>query len=96
MNLNGAAIGLATFAIIGGFHPIVIKTEYHFGARVWPVFLVAGVAGIVASFFTGNTFASAVLGVLGFSSLWSIRELQEQARRVKKGWFPRKPGRECQ
>ncbi len=93
MNFNGVAIGLATFAIIGVFHPVVIKTEYHFGSRVWPVFLLAGLAGIAGSLFTGNTFASALLGVLGFSSLRSIRELHEQTGRVDKGWFPKKPGR---
>ena len=28
-HLTGLAIGLATFLIIGMFHPLVIKTEYH-------------------------------------------------------------------
>jgi len=93
MNVNGAIIGLATFAIIGVFHPIVTKTEYHLGARVWPVFLVAGLASISGSLFVENTVISALVGVLGFSSLWSIRELHEQTQRVKKGWFPKKPSR---
>ncbi|MBO5661157.1 MAG: DUF4491 family protein, partial [Tidjanibacter sp.] len=44
MNFNGIIIGLATFLIIGLFHPIVIKVEYYFGTRVWWAFLVAGVA----------------------------------------------------
>ncbi|MBN2099574.1 MAG: DUF4491 family protein [Dehalococcoidia bacterium] len=93
MNINGAVIGLATFAIIGVFHPVVIKTEYYFGARFWPVFLLAGIAGITGSLFVENTIISALLGVFGFSALWSIRELHEQTRRVEKGWFPKKPSR---
>lgn len=91
MNITGPLIGLATFLIIGVFHPIVVKTEYHLGARVWPVFLVVGVASVAGSLFINNTIGSAVLGVFGFSALWSIRELHEQTRRVEKGWFPKKP-----
>ena len=33
-----------------------------------------------------------LLGVTGFSSLWTILELFEQRTRVKKGWFPKGPG----
>ena len=29
MNFNGLIIGIATFLIIGAFHPLVIKAEYH-------------------------------------------------------------------
>ena len=32
-NFEGLAVGLATFLIIGVFHPIVIKSEYYFGVR---------------------------------------------------------------
>ena len=43
MNFSGLLVGLATFLIIGLFHPIVIKSEYHFGVRCWWVFLFVGV-----------------------------------------------------
>ena len=43
MNLSGLLVGLATFLIIGLFHPIVIKSEYHFGVRCWWVFLLVGI-----------------------------------------------------
>ena len=33
MNYVGILIGLATFLIIGLFHPLVIKGEYYFGTR---------------------------------------------------------------
>ena len=92
MFFTGPLIGLATFAVIGIFHPIVIKTEYYFGTRPWWVFLLAGIGAIVGAFFIENVFAASLLGVTGFSRLWSILELFEQRQRVRKGWFPKGPG----
>ena len=94
MSYTGPLIGLATFAVIGIFHPIVIKTEYYFGTRPWWVFLLAGIGAIVGAFFIENVFAASLLGVTGFSCLWSILELFEQRQRVRKGWFPKGPGHE--
>lgn len=94
MNIEGLIIGLCAFVIIGVFHPIVVKGEYHFSKRIWPWFLVAGMVFLLLSIFVENTIGAAILGVVGFSCLWSILELKEQDERVKKGWFPRKPGRE--
>lgn len=34
MDFSGIIIGFATFFIIGIFHPIVIKAEYHFGKHL--------------------------------------------------------------
>ena len=92
MSYTGPLIGLATFAVIGIFHPIVIKTEYYFGTRPWWVFLLAGIGAIVGAFFIENVFAASLLGVTGFSCLWSILELFEKRQRVRKGWFPKGPG----
>jgi len=47
-NLTGLVIGVATFLIIGLFHPFVIKGEYYFGVRCWWFFLLMGVAAIAA------------------------------------------------
>lgn len=94
MNFLGLIIAVATFLVIGIFHPIVIKSEYHLGTRCWWVFLVAGVAFIVASLFTANDVLSPILGVVGCSCLWSILELFEQKKRVERGWFPMNPKRE--
>lgn len=92
-HLLGLTIGLCTFLIIGLFHPIVIKCEYHFGAgcRWW--FLVLGIAGTAAALWVTDPFLSALLGVIAFSSFWSIGEIAEQARRVERGWFPANPKR---
>ncbi len=93
MNFSGLIIGLATFLCIGLFHPLVIKAEYHFGVGCWWVFLLLGLASCTASLFIANQIVSIMLGVLGFSSFWSIIELFKQRRRVEKGWFPQNPNR---
>lgn len=92
MNYAGPLIGLATFLIIGLFHPIVIKAEYYFGIRLWWLFLLVGIGCTVGALFVQSTVWSAILGVTGFSALWSILEIFEQRDRVSKGWFPKGPG----
>ena len=92
MNFTGIIVGLATFLIIGLFHPIVIKAEYYLGTKCWWMFLVAGIVFCIMSIVVENLIASTILGVTAFSSFWSIGELFEQKQRVKKGWFPEGPG----
>lgn len=70
---------------------MVIKSEYHFGVRCWWAFLAAGVACLAGSLLVTGVVASALLGVVGFTCLWSIHELFAQRKRVEKGWFPKKP-----
>lgn len=92
-HIFGLALGLATFLLIGLFHPIVIKAEYYLGTRCWWAFLLCGIVGVAASVFISDTFLSSLSGVFGFSSFWSIGELFEQKERVRKGWFPANPKR---
>jgi hypothetical protein len=40
-----------------------------------------------------SSMISSIIGVVGFSSLWSIHEIIEQEERVKKGWFPNNPNK---
>lgn len=87
----GCAVGLATFLIIGMFHPIVIKTEYYIGKKAWPVFLMIGLVFLAASLFISSISISTIMGVVGFTCFWSIKELFEQEERVAKGWFPKNP-----
>lgn len=95
MNLNfaGIIVGVISFLIIGLFHPIVIKCEYYFTYRIWPIFLVGGGVCCGLSLVFSNFILSASLSVLGFTMLWTIKELKEQDERVKKGWFPENPNR---
>lgn len=92
-NLLGLTIGIATFLIIGFFHPLVIKAEYYWGTRCWWVFLLLGIVGVAGSIAVPNLLVSALCGVFAFSSFWTIKELFEQKKRVKKGWFPENPNR---
>ena len=91
MIFDGVIIGVGAFLIIGILHPIVIKTEYYIGVKVWPLFLIGGLVFISLSLFAKSTIISSLLAVFGFSLLWSIHELFEQVRRVEKGWFPSNP-----
>mgnify|MGYP003435013805 CR=1 FL=1 len=72
MNFTGIIVGLATFLIIGLFHPIVIKAEYYFGTKCWWMFLIAGLIFGAVSILVDNLIVSTILGVTAFSSFWSI------------------------
>lgn len=89
----GLVIGLASFIIIGLFHPLVIKAEYYFGQRSKVWFGIAGAILALVSLFVSNVVVSILFGVTAFSCFWSIKEVREQKERVKRGWFPRNPRR---
>lgn len=88
MNGYGIVIAIICFFCIGIFHPIVIKAEYYWSSRCWPLFLISGIVFLVVSLLVKPILATVSLGVLGCSWLWSILELKEQEKRVKRGWFP--------
>ena len=92
MNYTGLLIGLATFLIIGLFHPLVIKAEYYLGVKSWWIFALSGIIFSVLSILAEDMIWSTILGVTAFSSFWSILEVFEQKKRVQKGWFPKGPG----
>ena len=86
--LEGIIIGFVSLITIGLFHPIVIKGEYYFGVKMWPVLLLSGLGFLVLSYFSSTIMLSAIWGIVGFTCLWSILELFHQRERVRKGWFP--------
>ena len=93
MTFTGIIVGIATFLIIGLFHPLVIKAEYYLGTRCWWMFLLAGIIFSALSLAASNLVFSTILGVTAFSSFWSIGEVFAQKKRVEKGWFPANPKR---
>ncbi|MBO7230037.1 MAG: DUF4491 family protein [Bacteroidaceae bacterium] len=95
LNFSGIIIGVATFLVIGLFHPLVIKAEYYIGVKSWWLFLLLGVISVIASLIVANLTLSILLGVVAFSSFWSIGEVFEQKKRVEKGWFPANPKKRC-
>ena len=54
MNFTGLIIAVTTFLVIGLFHPIVIKSEYHFGTKCWWAFALTGIIFIAASLAVEN------------------------------------------
>lgn len=93
LNFSGIIIGVATFLVIGLFHPLVIKAEYYIGVKSWWLFLLLGIAAGGASLLVVDLTLSIILGVVAFSAFWSIGEVFEQKKRVEKGWFPANPKR---
>lgn len=95
MNYTGILLGLCSFLVIGIFHPLVIKAEYHFGRRSWWAFLIMGLIFMALSLTCHNQFLSILFGVTAFSAFWGIGEVFAQHRRVKRGWFPMNPKRKA-
>lgn len=96
LHFTGLIIGVATFLIIGIFHPIVIKGEYYFGTKIWWLFLLSGIITGICSILVADILCSTLLAVWAASSLWGIGELFEQKKRVERGWFPARPeGKLC-
>ena len=93
LHYTGIIIAICTFLIIGIFHPLVIKTEYYTGTRLWWLYLLLGIICVCCAICISDVFLSSILGVLGASFLWSIGELFSQKKRVEKGWFPKNPKR---
>lgn len=89
-NYYGIIMGIAMLIATGIGHIIVIKGEYHFGIKLWPLFLVIGILSLVFSVILKNPFISGILGIVGVTFLWGIGELFKQKERVQKGWFPKK------
>lgn len=93
MNFAGIILGAISLLCIGLFHPLVIKGEYYFGTTCWWFFALLSAGCIIASLLVTNTYLSIILGIIAFSSLWSIHELFQQKKRVEKGWFPKNPNK---
>lgn len=93
MHFSGFVVGISTFLLIGIFHVVVIKGEYYFSKRIWPLFLVVGLALLGWSLFVEDSMWSSLIAVAGISFLWSIGEIIQQEKRVQRGWFPKNPKR---
>ena len=78
MNVYGLMLGSTMLLAIGFYHLLVMKGEYYWGTRWWPVLLFVGSLLIVISLLVNNKFLSGSLGIFGFALLWSIYELFKQ------------------
>jgi hypothetical protein len=89
LNFFGVALGFIMLLLIGFGHILIIKGEYYFGTKLWPLFLIFGLLSVIASIFVNSALLLGILGITGFIFLWSIYELFQQKERVRKGWFPK-------
>ncbi|MHC6180642.1 DUF4491 family protein [Clostridium sp. JNZ X4-2] len=90
LNYYGLITGIFVLILTGIGHILVIKGEYYFGIKIWPLFLLIGCLSIAFSLLIKSNILSGFLGILGFTFLWGILELFKQKERVSKGWFPKK------
>ncbi len=93
MNFFCLILGAVILFVIWIGHIIVIKGEFYFGTKIWPLFLLIGITALLISLLVKNNFVSGLLAVIGFIFLWAILELFEQKQRTDKGWFPKNPRR---
>ena len=82
MNYVGILIGLATFLIIGLFHPLVIKGEYYFGTRCWWAFLVTGILCAGLSLYVENVYLSIIFVLFLLGDTRSVRPTQTGTERL--------------
>jgi len=93
LNFLGLVLGFIMLLLTGFGHILIIKGEYYFGTKLWPLFLILGLLSVTISLFVNSVLLSGILGIIGFILLWSIYELFQQKERVRKGWFPKNPNR---
>ena len=84
MNYVGILIGLATFLIIGLFHPLVIKGEYYFGTRCWWAFLVTGILCAGLSLYVENVYLSIIFGSVRPTQTGTERLVPEKSQTVER------------
>jgi hypothetical protein len=65
-NFQGLIIGLIAFFIIGAFHPLVTRLEYHYGKKTWWMLFIPGIIFCVLSVFL-TRFYSIISGCIGFA-----------------------------
>ena len=92
LNYDAVIFGLLSLPIMGAYYPVVIKGEYYFSRRIWPLFLLLGLAALAWS--TRLEGLSCWLtAFFGVTNLWAIVEIREQTERVRQGRYPKNPKR---
>jgi len=64
LNFFGLVLGFIMVLLIGLGHILVIKAEYYFGIKLWPLFLIFGLLSVIASVFINSALLSGILGTL--------------------------------
>ena len=93
LNLIGLTSGLAVFSGIWFGHAVVRKIDSVSPSVKIPavMFLIIGLSMEAAALFSGNLYATAILGILGMTFLWDSLEFYRQHKRVQIGHAPANP-----
>lgn len=89
----GPVLAVATLATIGLGHVAVQKMNYLYGTKPTPCVFVMGLVFLFFSLRVTGNIASAVLGIIGTTTLWDSYELIRQEERVRRGHAPANPNR---
>ncbi len=73
--MEGIIIGVATFFLIGIFHPLVIKGEYYFGRKINKYFIIVGIIFVALSIYIKSLIPSIFAGVIACCCFWSVGEV---------------------
>ena len=92
LNWDAVIFGIASLFIMGAYYPVVIKGEYYFSQRIWPIFLVTGLTAIALSA-RMNGLSCWLTAFFGATNLWAIVEIKEQTELVRQGKYPQNPRR---
>ena len=90
---TGPVLAAVTVATIGLGHVTVRKVNYLFGTvpAIPLFFLGAGI--LAASLFVSSDLLSAILGIVGVTTVWDGVEVIRQEKRVRSGHAPENPKR---
>lgn len=89
----GPVLAAVTVLSIWFGHVMVRRVNYHFGTRPVPLVALLGAAALAASLFAADNLLSAILGIVGITTLWDAFELVRQEKRAQRGHAPRNPKR---
>jgi hypothetical protein len=95
MTLQWAGLVLTAFTLgtIGLGHVAVRRVNLLFGTRSVPYVIVLGTLFLVLSLLATGDLTSAVLGIVGVTTLWDAVELIRQEERIRRGHAPANPNR---
>ena len=89
----GPILAAITFGTIGFGHVAVRKFNYLYGTKPTPFVFSLGLMFLFLSLFVRSDLASAILGIIGITTLWDSLELIRQEERIRRGHAPANPDR---
>ena len=89
----GPVLAVFTIATIAFGHTAVRKVNYLYGTKPVPCVFAMGLVILFLSLHVTADLVSAILGIIGTTTLWDAYELIRQEERVRRGRAPVNPDR---